>query len=37
MGIMDFVKSGVQQMMIARDDAYKDRVYFKHADQQFPF
>jgi membrane protease subunit (stomatin/prohibitin family) len=37
MGIMDFVKNGVQRMMIARDDAFKDKVVYKHADQTFPF
>jgi membrane protease subunit (stomatin/prohibitin family) len=37
MGIVDFVKGGVQRMMIARDDRHKDKVVFKHPDQQFPF
>lgn len=37
MGIIDFVKGGVQRMMIARDDAFKDKVVFKHPDQTFPF
>jgi membrane protease subunit (stomatin/prohibitin family) len=37
MGIVDFVKGGVQRMMIARDDAFKDKVVFKHPDQTFPF
>jgi membrane protease subunit (stomatin/prohibitin family) len=37
MGIMDFVKGGVQRMMIARDDAHKDKVIYKHPDQTFPF
>src|SRR5215213_1000009 len=37
MGIVDFVKGGVQRMMIARDDAQKDKVVFKHPDQTFPF
>ncbi|MGE0322067.1 MAG: SPFH domain-containing protein [Polyangiaceae bacterium] len=37
MGIMDFVKGGVQQMMIARPDEYKEKVFYKHPDQQFPF
>jgi membrane protease subunit (stomatin/prohibitin family) len=37
MGIIDFVKGGVQRMMIARDDAFKDKVVFKHKDQTFPF
>jgi membrane protease subunit (stomatin/prohibitin family) len=34
---MDFVKSGVQRMMIARPDAQKNRVLYKHPDQNFPF
>ncbi|HEY6728721.1 MAG TPA: SPFH domain-containing protein, partial [Polyangiaceae bacterium] len=37
MGIVDFVKGGVQRMMIARDDAFKEKVVFKHPDQTFPF
>jgi membrane protease subunit (stomatin/prohibitin family) len=37
MGIMNFVKNGVQQMMIARPDSDKDKVFYKHPDQQFPF
>lgn len=37
MGIMDFVKGGVQQMMIARPDDLKEKVFYKHPDQQFPF
>jgi membrane protease subunit (stomatin/prohibitin family) len=37
MGIVDFVKGGVQRMMIARADADKDKVVFKHPDQTFPF
>jgi membrane protease subunit (stomatin/prohibitin family) len=37
MGIVDFVKGGVQRMMIARSDADKDKVVFKHPDQTFPF
>ncbi len=37
MGIMDFVKGGVQRMMIARDDAHKNKVLYKHPDQNFPF
>jgi membrane protease subunit (stomatin/prohibitin family) len=37
MGILDFVKSGVQRMMIARADTHKDAVVFKHPDQTFPF
>jgi membrane protease subunit (stomatin/prohibitin family) len=37
MGILDFVKSGVQRMMIARADTHKDAVVYKHPDQNFPF
>jgi membrane protease subunit (stomatin/prohibitin family) len=37
MGLLDFVKTGVQRMMIARDDAAKGAVVFKHRDQTFPF
>ncbi len=37
MGIIDFVKGGVQRMMIARPDAEKEKVVYKHPDQNFPF
>jgi membrane protease subunit (stomatin/prohibitin family) len=37
MGILDFVKGGVQRMMIARADTAKEAVVFKHPDQTFPF
>ena len=37
MGIIDFVKQGTQQMMIARPDEHKDKVVYKHKDQNFPF
>ena len=37
MGIVDFVKGGVQRMMIARPDDQKDKVVYKHPDQTFPF
>lgn len=37
MGILDFVKGGVQRMMIARADAHKNKVLYKHPDQNFPF
>ncbi|HEX6275739.1 MAG TPA: SPFH domain-containing protein [Polyangiaceae bacterium] len=37
MGIVDFVKGGVQRMMIARADEHKDKIVFKHPDQTFPF
>jgi len=34
---MDFVKGGVGRMMIARPDEHKDKVVYKHPDQNFPF
>jgi membrane protease subunit (stomatin/prohibitin family) len=37
MGIMDFVKGGVQRMMIARPDSEKQKIVYKHPDQNFPF
>jgi membrane protease subunit (stomatin/prohibitin family) len=37
MGIMDFVKSGVREMMIARPDDKKELVVYKHPDQNIPF
>jgi membrane protease subunit (stomatin/prohibitin family) len=37
MGIFDFVKNGVQRMMIARPDGAKEAVVYKHPDQTFPF
>ncbi|HEX3775911.1 MAG TPA: SPFH domain-containing protein [Polyangiaceae bacterium] len=37
MGIMDFVKGGVQRMMIARPDSEKTKIVYKHPDQNFPF
>ena len=37
MGIFDFVKNGVQRMMIARPDTAKEAVVFKHPDQTFAF
>lgn len=36
MGVFDFVKSGVREMMIARPDHLKQLVVFKHPDQNFP-
>jgi len=36
MGILDFVKSGVQEMMIARPDDKKDLLVYKHADATVP-
>ncbi|MCC6552112.1 MAG: SPFH domain-containing protein [Polyangiaceae bacterium] len=37
MGIFDFVKSGVREMMIARPDAAKHLIVYKHPDQNVPF
>jgi len=37
MGIMDFVKGGVREMMIARNDAVKHLIVYKHPDQTIPF
>ena len=37
MGIMDFVKGGVKEMMIARPDEKKSLVVYKHPDQNIPF
>ena len=36
MGVFDFVKNGVREMMIARPDHLKALVVFKHPDQNFP-
>lgn len=37
MGIMDFVKGGVREMMIARPDHLKHLIVYKHPDQNIPF
>ena len=37
MGVFDFVKSGVREMMIARPDQLKQLIVYKHPDQNFPF
>lgn len=37
MGIMNFVKSGVREMMIARPDPLKHAIVYKHPDQNIPF
>jgi membrane protease subunit (stomatin/prohibitin family) len=37
MGVMDFVKNGVREMMIARPDHFKQLIVYKHPDQNFPF
>lgn len=36
MGIMDFVKGGVREMMIARPDNVKSLLVYKHPDQNVP-
>ncbi len=36
MGIMDFVKGGVREMMIARPDGAKPLLVYKHPDQNVP-
>src|SRR5215468_1568983 len=36
MGVFDFVKNGVAEMMIARPDQLKHLIVFKHPDQNFP-
>jgi membrane protease subunit (stomatin/prohibitin family) len=37
MGVFDFVKNGVREMMIARPDGFKPLIVYKHPDQNFPF
>src|SRR3954464_12375145 len=37
MGVFDFVKNGVREMMIARPDQFKHLIVYKHPDQNFPF
>ena len=37
MGVMDFVKNGAREMMIARPDHFKHLIVYKHPDQNFPF
>ncbi len=36
MGVFDFVKSGVREMMIARPDHLKGLIVYKHPDQNVP-
>lgn len=36
MGILDFIKSGVGDLMIARPDSAKDQLVYKHPDQTIP-
>ncbi len=37
MGVFDFVKNGVREMMIARPDSLKSLIVYKHPDQNIPF
>ncbi len=37
MGVFDFVKQGVQEMMIARPDHLKNLIVYKHPDQNVPW
>jgi membrane protease subunit (stomatin/prohibitin family) len=37
MGVFDFVKQGVQEMMIARPDHLKSLIVYKHPDQNVPW
>lgn len=36
MGILDFVRGGVRELMIARDDAHKSLIVYKHPDGNVP-
>ncbi len=36
MGVFDFVKNGVREMMVARPDAQKSLIVYKHPDQNIP-
>lgn len=36
MGVFDFVRQGVREMMIARPDNQKHLIVYKHPDQNFP-
>lgn len=36
MGIMDFIRTGTQEMMIARPDAAKQYICYKHPEQTIP-
>src|SRR5690348_6173893 len=36
MGVFDFVKNGVREMMIARPDQLKQLIVYKHPDQNVP-
>jgi membrane protease subunit (stomatin/prohibitin family) len=36
MGVFDFVKNGVREMMVARPDGFKQLIVYKHPDQNIP-
>src|SRR5215471_1548400 len=36
MGVFDFVKNGVREMMVARPDNLKSLIVYKHPDQNIP-
>jgi membrane protease subunit (stomatin/prohibitin family) len=36
MGVFDFVRNGVREMMVARPDAQKSLIVYKHPDQNVP-
>jgi membrane protease subunit (stomatin/prohibitin family) len=36
MGVFDFVRNGVREMMVARPDQYKQLIVYKHPDQNIP-
>jgi membrane protease subunit (stomatin/prohibitin family) len=36
MGVFDFVRSGVREMMVARPDNFKNLIVYKHPDQNIP-
>ena len=36
MGVFDFVKNGVRELMIARPDTMKNLIVYKHPDQNLP-
>ena len=36
MGITDFLKRGIKELMIARPDEAKDLAIYKHPDQTIP-
>jgi membrane protease subunit (stomatin/prohibitin family) len=36
MGVFDFVRNGVREMMVARPDQFKSLIVYKHPDQNIP-